>query len=112
MKFVTVFGSVTKTGLWVPVWLGDGVFGLAPPPESIEAHHATDQKDSDCDAAGPNTIETNVSKITTNKMMTTFKIHLTRIAVGRMLLHLGCLLRGGRRGFHWAGIRRELTKLI
>jgi hypothetical protein len=41
-------------------------------------------------------------------MMTNLKFHLTRIAPGRVLLHLGCLTRGGRWDFHWAGIRREL----
>ena len=45
-------------------------------------------------------------------MMTTFKMQLTRIAPGRVLLHLGCLLRGGRWDFHYAGIRREIRKLI
>jgi len=42
-------------------------------------------------------------------MLTSLKIYLTRTAPGRMLLHLGCLLRGGRWDFHWACIRRELT---
>jgi len=42
--------------------------------------------------------------------MTTFKMYLTRIAPGRVLLHLGCLLRGGRWDFHWGGVRRELWK--
>ena len=37
---------------------------------------------------------------------------MTQIALGRALLHLGCLLRGGRWDFHWAGIRREMTRLI
>jgi len=45
-------------------------------------------------------------------MITTFKMQLTRIAPGRVLLHLGCLLRGGRWDFHWAGIRRETSRLI
>jgi len=44
-----------------------------------------------------------------NYMMTNFKNYLTQIALGPVLLHLGRLLRGGRRDFHWAGIRRELT---
>jgi len=42
-------------------------------------------------------------------MMASLKIYLTQIALGRVLLHLGCLLRGGHQDFHWAGIRRELT---
>ena len=50
----------------VPVWLGGGDFGLAPPPESIEAHPATDQMGTDCDAA-LNKLETNVSPITCNQ---------------------------------------------
>jgi len=29
--------------------------------------------------------------------------------MGRLLLHFGCLLRGGKHGFHWAGVRRELA---
>ncbi len=45
-------------------------------------------------------------------MMTSFKLHLTRIAPGRALLHLGCLLRGGQWDFHWAGIRRELAGIV
>jgi len=44
-------------------------------------------------------------------MMTTFKMQLTRIALGRALLHLGCLLRGGRWDFHYAGIRRECRNM-
>jgi len=45
-------------------------------------------------------------------MMTDFKIQLTQKPLGRVLLHLGCLLRGGQWGFHWTGIRRELAGLI
>jgi len=45
-------------------------------------------------------------------MMTTFKMQLTRIAPGRVLLHLGCLLRGGHWDFHGAFLRRELAGLI
>ena len=45
-------------------------------------------------------------------MMTTFKMQLTQIAPGRVLLHLGCLLRGGRWHFHLTGIRREIRSLF
>jgi len=41
-------------------------------------------------------------------MMTNFKMRLTRSATGRMVLHIGCLLRGGQWNFHWAGLRRQL----
>jgi len=41
-------------------------------------------------------------------MMTNLKIQLTRLAPGRVVLHLGCLLRGGLWNFHWAAIRRGL----
>lgn len=40
------------------------------------------------------------------------KLYLTRIALGRVVLHLGCICRGGQLDFHWAGIRRELLGLI
>ena len=32
---------------------------------------------------------------------------LAQISVGRMILHVGCLCRGGRWTFHLAGVRRE-----
>lgn len=44
--------------------------------------------------------------------MNSFKIYLTQNAPGRMLLHLGCLMRGGQWKFHWAGVRRELAGLF
>jgi hypothetical protein len=37
---------------------------------------------------------------------------LSRFILGRMLLHAGCLLRGGRRDHHLAGIRREFSCLM
>jgi len=40
------------------------------------------------------------------------KCHLARNAGGRVLLHLGCLCRGGRWAFHWEGIRRECRRLL
>jgi len=46
------------------------------------------------------------------KMLTTFKIQLTQAPLGRVLLHLGCLLRGGHWDFHGAFLRRELAGLI
>ena len=45
-------------------------------------------------------------------MMTNIKIHLAQNAAGRIALHLGCLLRGGRWTFHWAGVRREVGRLF
>ena len=42
----------------------------------------------------------------------TMKLFLTEIALGRVLLHLGCVLRGGRWSFHWCGVRRELRHLL
>lgn len=39
--------------------------------------------------------------------MTNFKMQLQHYTFGRVLLHLGCLLRGGR----WAGIQRGLRGL-
>jgi hypothetical protein len=34
------------------------------------------------------------------------KLFLTENALGRLLLHFGCLCRGGHLQFHLAGIRR------
>jgi len=45
-------------------------------------------------------------------MTADFKIQLTQKPMGRVLLHLGCLLRSGLWVFHWADIRRELAGLI
>ena len=45
-------------------------------------------------------------------MLTNLKIQLAQKAAGRILLHLGCLLRGGRWDFHWTGVRRELACLF
>jgi len=45
-------------------------------------------------------------------MLTNLKMKLAQHTIGRVLLHLGCLLRGGRWSYHWAGIRRELVGLI
>lgn len=33
---------------------------------------------------------------------------LVQFALGRMVLHLCCILRVGRWDFHWAGVRREV----
>ena len=33
---------------------------------------------------------------------------LVEHSLGRVVLHLACLLRDGRVRWHWAGIRREL----
>lgn len=41
-----------------------------------------------------------------------FQIYCVQFALGRLLLHLGCLLRGGKPRFHWAGVRRELASLF
>jgi len=43
-------------------------------------------------------------------MMTKIKIQLAQKTGGRILLHLGCLLRGGRWKFHWAGVCRQLKQ--
>jgi hypothetical protein len=45
-------------------------------------------------------------------MMTNIKLQLAQKAAGRILLHLGCVMRGGRWEFHWAGVRREIAKLF
>ncbi len=45
-------------------------------------------------------------------MMTKLKIQLAQNAAGRIALHLGCLLRGGRWNFHWTGVRREVDRLF
>lgn len=39
------------------------------------------------------------------------KLCLARFVVGRMLLHLGCLCRGGHWHFHAAGLQREWRNL-
>jgi len=33
-------------------------------------------------------------------------------SLGRVMLHLACLLRDGKVRWHWAGIRRELRHAI
>ncbi len=33
---------------------------------------------------------------------------LVEHSLGRVMLHFACLLRDGKVGWHWAGIRREL----
>ena len=43
-------------------------------------------------------------------MMAKFKLRLTEIALGRVLLHLVCLLRDGHGNFPCAGIRCGLSK--
>ena len=42
----------------------------------------------------------------------TFGFLLSRYALGRMMLHFGCLVRGGQWRFHLAGIRRELRRSL
>jgi hypothetical protein len=44
-------------------------------------------------------------------MTTTCKIQMAQKSFVRVLLHLGCLLRGGHWSFHWAFLRRELAGL-
>jgi hypothetical protein len=39
------------------------------------------------------------------------KLLLAQIAAGRMLLHLGCLCRGGGFRFHSAGVAREIKAI-
>ena len=41
-----------------------------------------------------------------------FQFYCAQHVLGRVLLHSGCLLRGGRWEFHWAGVRRELARLF
>ena len=43
-------------------------------------------------------------------MMTQFKICLTQYTLGRVLRHLLCLMCNGHWQFHWAGIRRGLSR--
>ena len=38
-------------------------------------------------------------------------MNLTRAALGRVLLHLGYLLRGRRWEFHWVGVQRDLANM-
>jgi hypothetical protein len=45
-------------------------------------------------------------------MMTKIKSQLAQKAAGRILLHLGCVMRGGCWEFHWAGVRREMAGLF
>jgi len=43
-------------------------------------------------------------------MLTEIKMRMTGFAVGRALLHVGCILRGGNWRFHLVGIRREIRR--
>jgi len=36
------------------------------------------------------------------------KQYLTQIALGRIVLHLGCVCRGGQWGYHLTAVRREI----
>jgi hypothetical protein len=40
------------------------------------------------------------------------RLLLAHFALGRMALHLGCMMRGGDPAFHLTGIRRELARFI
>jgi hypothetical protein len=40
------------------------------------------------------------------------KLLLAQYAFGRMLMHVGCALRGGNARFHLAGCRRERVRLL
>lgn len=40
------------------------------------------------------------------------KLTLSQSAGGRILLHLGCLIRGGRLSFHLKGVRRECAHFL
>lgn len=44
--------------------------------------------------------------------MANLKLLLCEHRFGRMILHLGCLVRGGRVGFHLSGIQRECQNLF
>jgi hypothetical protein len=39
------------------------------------------------------------------------KLFLARIALGRMFLHIGCICRGGKVGFHLEGLSREIRHI-
>jgi len=39
-------------------------------------------------------------------------LRLVQFALGRMVLHLCCIVRGGHWDFHWAGVRREIRHLF
>jgi hypothetical protein len=39
------------------------------------------------------------------------KRFLAQIALGRMFLHVGCICRGGKVGFHMEGLRREIRQI-
>jgi len=39
-------------------------------------------------------------------------LFFSRFIVGRVLLHAGCVLRGGCVRHHWAGVRREISSLV
>jgi hypothetical protein len=39
------------------------------------------------------------------------KLFLARIALGRMFLHIGCICRGGKVGFHLEGLGREMRHI-
>jgi len=41
-----------------------------------------------------------------------FKCFLARSSIGRVILHLECLRRGGKTRFHFSGVRRELRGLF
>lgn len=45
-----------------------------------------------------------------NQAVKVMKDMLTRNAVGRIALHLGCICRGGTVSHHWQGILRELRE--
>jgi hypothetical protein len=36
---------------------------------------------------------------------------LAEFKIGRVVLHLGCLLRDGKVRWHWAGVRREFGRV-
>lgn len=37
---------------------------------------------------------------------------LVEFALGRMVLHVCCILRGGRWDYHWAGVWREVRQML
>ena len=45
-------------------------------------------------------------------MKANLKMQLAQNATGRILLHVGCLIRGGRWEFHWAGVRRAVARFF
>ena len=44
------------------------------------------------------------------KVRNKMKTKLAKSSVGRVILHLGCMVRDGQMRWHWEGIMREVAK--